>query len=365
MISIGVLLLVVVLFLSFSSPSEEVIKIGVITGLTGHESLSGKWTQQGLELAKEEINANGGINGLPIKLLYEDSEFKPRLGLLSAKKLVEANNVDALITASGAGTALSILPYANEKKVIQMETVCIVPACHTKDDYLFRASGPPEDQSKFIAKFVEENLKYERVAILWINNDYGINQRDAFKKHFKGSIVGDEAYEQASTDFRTHLTKLAAKNPDIIFFASHIVDTGHILKQKGELEIDIPTIGTFTAQNAATLTIAGDHANGHQYAYFNIDFSSDKAKAYQKEYVTRYGEDPEVLGTKAYDALYILAIGMKGCKKGDNDCIMQNMLEIKNYPGMSNVITIDDHGDLIEETFDMKVIQDGKFVKLK
>ncbi len=356
------LILTLLFVVACQTTNEDVIKVGVITGLSGPDAKVGEWTQNGLELAKDEINSEGGINGKRLELVYEDSQFNPKKALAGAKKLVEADKVDALLMLSGASSTLSVLPYAEEQNIVLMEVICIIPACHTKGDVLFRASGPAEAQSKFVADFVYEELGVLDVGILWINNDYGINQKETFEDAFLGEVVAEENYQQGNVDFRTSLVKLASESPEALFLVGHPAEMAHMLKQVGELELDLETVGTFTSQNRDVLQVAGDLAEGHYYPYFKIDFETEMGEEYVAKYKAKYEEEPEVFGTKSYDALMILVEGLEGCK--ETGCVMSSLYSIEGMQGVSNVITIDDHGDLVSEQFEMKQVREGKFVKV-
>jgi branched-chain amino acid transport system substrate-binding protein len=317
---------------------DDSVKIGVITGLSGQDSVIGQWTMNGLELARKDL-AEEGLN---VKLIYEDSQFNPKLALGAAKKLVEFDNVDGLITLSGAGSALAIMPYANEQEILMMECVCLVPACHSLNDYMYRVSGPTEDQAKFIASFVES---YSSVGVLWVNNDFGANQKSSFVKFYNGT-VHDESYELGETDFRSRLSKLISREIKVLFLVTHTKGAGHILKQLGELNYEVITVGLMTVENKDTLEIAGKYAEDLYFASFNSKFDSD----YREKYHSKYNEEPESFGAKAYDGLHALVK------------LLRN--ETVDFQGVSNYIKFDEYGDLIEESFIMKKVENGEFISI-
>jgi branched-chain amino acid transport system substrate-binding protein len=324
---------------------EDTIKIGVVTPLSGKGAIQGEWTQRGLEIALSEIN-------LPIQLVYEDSQFNPQKALDATKKLVEVDNVPIVITSSGASSALSILPYTNSKQIIQMEILCISPDCHTRGDYLFRVTGDPKDQ----AVALSNHLGIQKVAVLWMNNDYGLSQKRVFESVYQGEIVASEKFEQGETEFRTEITKLAATQPDAILFVGYFVETGHFLKQVGELGVDVTTVGTIPSQNEQVLSIADKLADGHMYSYFNVDTGS----SYRAKYIATYGEEPEAIGAKSYDALHVLAKAVNVC--GRNTVCLHQTIPLIQFQGASNYIRFDEYGDLAEEKYQIKKIENGKFI---
>lgn len=357
------LCLLLLALLLLGCADDETVGVGVVTILSGTDAHVGQWTMRGLEVAADEINAQGGINGKRIKLIYEDSENSAEQALIGARKLVEIDGVSALITLSGASATLSILPYANERGIVQMEVVCVIPSCHTLNDSLFRASGPPEAQAEYLAGYLHEQ-RIGKVAIIWVNNDFGANQKNAFEERYGGEIAEQEWYELGTTDFRTVISKVAAGNPEAVLLFTYPSEPGHILKQARELGISTPMIGLFTSQNPEILRIAGEAAQGYRYAYFTTDSSTEKAKAFTQAYRERYGEDPEVFATKSYDALSLLGIAMRNCPDPANaECVKEGLYGIRGYEGASNTITIDEYGDLASERFTMKKVRDGQFVK--
>lgn len=354
-------LLILPLLLLGCTDDANIVKVGVVTILSGTDAHVGQWTIQGLELAADEINSQGGINGKRIKLIYEDSENSAQQALIGAKKLVEIDAVSALITLSGASATLSILPYANEQGLVQMEVVCIIPSCHTLNDSLFRASGPPEAQAEFLAQYLH-GAGVESVALIWVNNDFGVNQKEAFAENFDGTIVAHEWYDPGTTDFRTAISKVSAESPERILLFTYPTEPGYILRQAHEIGISIPMVGLFTSQNPEVLRVAGEAAEGYRYAYFTTDSQTEKARRFAQAYRSRHHEDPEIFATKSYDALWLLAIAMRGCTDPtDSACIKERLYDIEGYEGASNIITIDDHGDLSDERFRMKTVRNGTF----
>ncbi|MBT3406905.1 ABC transporter substrate-binding protein [Candidatus Woesearchaeota archaeon] len=343
-----------------SRAAVDNVKIGVITGLSGENSLYGEYAMRGLELALEKVNAEGGVDGKKVELLYEDNQFNPKLAINAARKLVEINKVDALITFGGASSTLAVMPYANEKKIVQLEAVCLIPACHTKDDYLFRVSGPGELQMRFLSEYLVDEINVSNVGLLWVNNDYGLAQKNEFVSVFPGRVV-DDSFDQGETNFQSHLVKMLSADVELIVVVSY-AEIGSILKHAGELEIGLQIVGTTGSQSADVLRVAGEYAEGHEFSYFSLDLDNAVAQKYAEKYRELYDESAEIYGAKGFDALLVLVEGMRGCT--DTDCVMNSLYSIRNFPGASNWITIDEYGDLVDEKYDMKLVHDGEFVLL-
>jgi len=363
---IVVVIIIGVVAVFYKPASKGTIKIGVITPLSGTMVQMGEWTRNGLELAKEEINQKG-INGRRIELIYEDSQGDPKTAVLSAKKLISQDKVLAIITSSGAPSALAVKEVANQEKIIQLEAICYPTECHTLDDYLFRMSDTVSTQAYILADFLVKKLHKEKPAVLYINNDLGISLLQNFTERLSKYGIKPTALESFlldTEDFRTQLTKIKAKSPDVLLIFSYFYEAGTIAKQMEELGMNIQLLGTPTTQSPQTLEVGKEAIEGIIYPYPGFGLRGSEAEQkYIKEYRERYDKEPEAIGAKVYDALKILTFVITKCNNNLNsNCFKEELEKICDFQGASNNICFDEYGDLKEETYILKTIKNGQFV---
>jgi len=347
-----VIILVLALFLISCQTEPVTHKIGVLVPLTGFGEL-GVQMQRGAVLARNEINNAGGINQKSIELFYENSECMPKVGLTGLKKLVEINKINIIIGPLCSSVALTVSPYAEEKKVLIMHGG-LAPKLTEAGDYIFRPIPSAEVLAKQQAEFAE---KYKTAAILYANNDFGVGYGEAFKNNFKGEITASEAFEQKEKDFRTHLSKI--NNPEAIMIIGGPVQMGTILKQMKELGIKAQPLLPPSAESYELLDIAGNAAEGMIYTY---GFDAEKTEGTTSKFITAYkihfNEDPTWHSALAYDAMYIYAGAMRNCNT--HECIKNNIYKL-TIDGAQGSIKFDENGDALLP-ITLKTVKDGKFV---
>ncbi len=341
-------------------PAEEKIKIGVVTPLTGDASNFGEWTQEGLELAKDEINAKGGVNGKQIELIYEDGKCMPKEALNAIQKLITVDKVSVVIGEICSSATLTMASVAEEAQIILMSTASSSPKITDAGDYVFRNWPSDIFEAGAMAEFANKK-GYKTAAIIYVNNDYGLGLRDIFNENFDGNIVAIESYEQESADFRTQLTKIKSANPDSIFIGGYTNEIARIVTQIKEIGLDAQTLSVSTAESEEALGIAGDALEGLYYSSFAIDEARGEAKGYQERFQAKYGKQSEIFAATAYDALKIIAQAMENGI--DSETIKNALYSTKNFPGVSGITTFDENGDVAKPPI-IKTVKEGKFIKL-
>jgi branched-chain amino acid transport system substrate-binding protein len=224
--------------------TKEPIKIGTILPLTGEAAVWGENVKTGIELAKEEINKKGGINGRKLEIIYENGQCDSKTGVSAAQKLITVDKVQVIIGEICSSVTLAIAPIAKQNKVVLITPASSADSISQAGEYIFR--NYPRN-SQFLDKIIEliEKLNKKKITILFVNNDYGVGLKDyALQKISKEKIVLVEGHDQKETDFRTTLTKLKSINPDAVILATYYEDGALILKQAKEMKINALFLGT-------------------------------------------------------------------------------------------------------------------------
>ncbi|MBI3032786.1 ABC transporter substrate-binding protein [Candidatus Woesearchaeota archaeon] len=250
----------------------------------------------------------------------------------------------------------------------------ITPVSSAKDlkfagDFIFRNRVAGDKFSEEIAQFAMAELKAKTAAILYINQENGITYRDAFINTFDqlgGIVVISEAYEKGENDFKTQLTKINTKNPDVIYLAGQ--EPEYAIKQIKELGITAQLLGPLTIETPQLLKTAGQAAEGIYYSYplFDPYEGTEKMKQFNQLYHSKFGEDAEGYAAYGYDATMVIADALKQCEQNDTltICIRDYLYHIKNYEGVTGNISFDEYGEVIQP-LTVKTVKDGQFVKLK
>jgi len=166
---------------------SETIKIGAILPLSGSAAQYGKFVQSGFELARKEINANGGISGKEFTVIYEDDQAIPKQAAAAMRKLVSVNKVPIVFGSWASSSALAQAPIANETKT-PMLAEAQSPKIRDAGDYVFRIQPDSRFYLKKLAPYSVNKLGLKRFGIFYVNNDYGKDQSEVFKNLVEGGL---------------------------------------------------------------------------------------------------------------------------------------------------------------------------------
>lgn len=364
------LLVVVGLVLSvggyvFSQPKVmegEPLKIGAIFALSGNAAQYGEWARNAVELAVREVNENGGINRRMVTVLYEDNEGQAAPAVSAYRKLTDTDDVRYVLTFQSS-VALAVAPLANADKILQMDVSATTPNYSTPDDFTFRTGIVANQLGVEAARYLSSAADTGKLAVLYINNDFGVGMRDIFRENYDGDIAAEEAFAQDSFDFRTPLAKVGAVGADTVFLVGHLREAGTLVKQARELGVRTRFFSDIYAiEGSDFLDAAGDVADGVRYLAPKFD-ASDAARGvavFVKKYQEIYGEEPNVFAAQAYDGITVLLRAMEGCEYENTECVRQNLHDI-DFEGASGRIVFDINGDT-EKPVQLKAVRNRAFI---
>ena len=352
-------------FFTANEQKQESIKIGFLADLSGDSAKYGEMVKKGFDLAVEEINAKGGVDGRKLAPIYEDTRSSASIGVSGAKKLIEVDGVSVILGLTSSQIALSVAPVAEKSKTIMFTPIASAPSLKYAGDYVFRNTVTAEPHGKKIAEFAFYNLSAKTAASLYINSDNGIAYNEVFTKNFiqlGGKILVSESFEKGAKDFKTSLLKIKEKNPNMIYFGGNGFEIA--VKQARELQLDSIFIASPGAENKELLQLAGKAAEGLYYSYsaFDPDGTEPHVVSYQKSFLAKYGEKSEAYEANSYDMVVLVAKAMKECGDKNTDCIRDYLYSVKNYSGVGGLTTFDSFGEVTKPLV-IKTVKDGKFVK--
>jgi branched-chain amino acid transport system substrate-binding protein len=363
-----VLVIVIVLVVAGSlyintTRKDNTIKIGAIMPLTGNIAGQGVWSVQGGTVAEEEINSRGGINGKKLETIYEDSKGLSAEGVSAYEKLRNINNIKYVLTSTSS-VALSVQKLSENDKVIQMDTTATVPSYSTPDDYSFRTGITATQLSKESADILYNKLNSKKVAVLYMNNDFGKGMAESFKKNYKGEIVLEDTFNVGSTDFKTSLLKLKEKKFDYVFLVSFYGEAIIIMKQAKEIGMDKKFFSnSYSIEVQEFLDKTKGISDGIIYVSpkFDVNSSDPAIINYVKKYKEKYKEEPNFYSAQEYDGVIALSKVLEKCNYDDTECARKELMNL-DFQGASGRIKFDSNGDVLKEV-ELKTIKNGEFVK--
>jgi len=361
---IVVLLVVVLIFGSFSGnviKDQETIKIGVIGTVSGFGAYFGDQVNKGLEIAVEEINSDGGINGKAVELILEDSQTSQAGAVLAANKLIHVDGVEFIIGDSWTSNTVSLMPVVNENKVLTITPTNMI-SDGSEDDFLFSATPNVKDMMDVLANHTYNEMGLRKVGILAVQNPFGEDHAIYFRRAFTelgGEITGEERFEFVASDVRTELMKLDKENPEAILLVHAAQPSVVFMKQAEELGIEVQWLGHIGIQNDLILKDYSEISEGMIYPFPHDEYlETDRARAFRIKFDERYGEVPSFMGTNAYDALHLLKEAIEA--EGENPEKVKQFLLEGEFSGASGDFTFDRNGDAKKNIL-IKVIRGGEF----
>jgi len=345
---------------------NDTIKIGAILPLTGDAAAWGIPPKNGATLAVEQINANGGILGKKVELIVEDGGCDPKMGVNSINKLLSVNKPVGVVGAVCSAVTLAIAPIVEQNKVVLISPASTSPDITHAGDYIFRDIPSDGLRAKVFAKYITL-LGYKTAAVLTINNVAGKAAEQSFEKYFTedgGKVLGVETYSPDANTVKTQLTKIQEMKPDIILALSQVKDAVIVLKNVKELNIKIPLFFQSEAlDDPSVIQNAGNAANGATYITFAKN-DNREAKDFAQAYKKRFGVEPKLFASEAYDAVMLIAKGLKKIGQVNSIKLHNELYTVKNYQGASGTLSFDENGDVVKP-LQIKKIKDLKSYVVK
>ncbi|MDE2584880.1 MAG: ABC transporter substrate-binding protein [Betaproteobacteria bacterium] len=295
------------------------IKIGVAEALTGGAAQYGVSIRNGFQLAADEINAKGGINGNKIQLVIEDEQGKKEEGINVFKKLIFQDKVLMIFGPTLSNSMFAAGPVANAAKTVVFGTSNTANGITDIGPYVFRNSVMESDVLPVTVATATKYYKLKHVAVIYGNDDaFTKSGYDVFKKVLEDQklpVTTTETYVKGDVDFKAQLTKIKATNPDAVVCSCLAEEAANIMLQARGLGIKVPFIGG-NGFNSPKLFEASKLAGegtfiGSPWANTN---PAPANKAFVAAYVKKYGVEPNQFAAQGYDALNVVAAALHEVK---------------------------------------------------
>lgn len=377
------------LFANGNSEQVSSYKLGFIGPLTGDYANYGVLCNNAVQLAAEKFNAAGGINGVPVEIIAEDSEGNNEKALSAIEKLSSSDKILGLLGPVFTGSTFAVGERCQNEQI-----VLITPSATHADitkigDYIFRTVVSDGLQGEVAGYYFHDYLGYKKLAVLYAKNDYSQGLYKSMSATFEklgGEIIAAESCQVGDKDFKTQLTKIKAKNPDAIYIPDYTVEMAQILEQASQLGITAPFLSCDGFSNPEIYNLAGNFTDGVIYVGPAKVEASDAYTKFVEEYNAKYNVKPDSFATNAYDAANIMMEALKDCVADASfakDSLAKKRIALrdgvaatKDFLGVSGTVNFASNGDLVAYQGIYKVngttpeylgaysVQDGKLVKV-
>jgi branched-chain amino acid transport system substrate-binding protein len=380
------IVLIALLGIGCASVGNDDLVIGEYGSLTGNDATFGISTQRGVEIALDELIAQkeGKIGGLKVRAVVEDDRGMAEEAATVVQKLINQDRVVAVVGEVASSRSLAAGPICQQAGVPMISPSSTNPEVTKKGDYIFRMCFLDDFQGWVMAKFVAEDLKLKKVAVLKdVKNDYSVGLAGYFTQAFQamgGTVVVEQSYSAGDADFRAALTSIKAKRPEAVIVPGYYTEAGQIARQARELGITVPLIGGDGWESEKLIEIGGEAMNGCFYSnHWALDAPDPKLQEFLKAYREKFKGDPDAIGGLAYDAANVLfqsleqlatqdaqgfrALGSSQAGSEARKAACRKLRDIiaatKQYPGVTGSITLDANRDASKPAVIIE-IKDGK-----
>ncbi len=349
-----------------TTSSGPTLRIGEVGSMTGSEGTFGISTHQGIELAIQEINAEGGVQGKKLEIILVDNQSKADEAATATVKLISQDNVIAILGEVASSRSMAMAAIAQDFKIPMISPSSTNPKVTEQGNYIFRVCFIDPFQGKVMAKFARNNLKLSKVAILRdLKSDYSTGLSQYFKSAFTesgGKIVTDESYNSGDIDFKSQLTKMRATRPEAIFVPGYYTEVGLVARQARELGLTIPLLGGDGWDSPKLAEIGGQ---AMENSYFSNHYSNENQSPYIQSFIRKfkqsYGVVPDGLSAMGYDAAKVLASAMTRSKSLNPADIRDALASTQNFAGITGNISMDSNRNAIKSAVVLKVAKNGYF----
>ena len=305
---------------AFSTPAHaaaatgEPIWFGVSGPLTGPNAQYGVQWQAGFDLALDQINAEGGINGHPLRYVFEDSQSDPRQAVTIAQKFVSDPRILIELGDFSSPASMAASPIYQRAGLVQLGFTNSHPDFTKGGDYIWSPSVSQADAQPLVADLAVKQ-GFTHLAVLYQNTDWGRASKDVLVKaaNARGAQVVDaEGYQPTDKDFRATLVRVRDTHPDALVLIAYYADGAQIVRQARESGINLPVVAASSVYSPKFLELGGDAVNGvtTNTSFFPGD-PRPEVQRFVQGFQAKYHREPDAFNAFAYDAAIIAAAALR------------------------------------------------------
>jgi len=349
---------------------SNTFRIGVVTSLTGPSAAFGQAHKNGYTIALGELNGKGGVLGKRIELVYYDDQGRPDQAVQGVTKLVDQDQVPVILGAYTSENTRAMIPAVTQKQVpLLIPTSVADNLMETGSPWIFRVCQGSGDYARVILDFLKHNGDPKTIAIIYENTNFGQSNDTAMREAAQKAgltLVDEEAYQASSPDYKALLERVKAKNPDVIYFASYLLDATTLLRQSEQVGVN-PRYYTAAGTGFSAAEFPTKDKGAGAYAEYTISVSQwlptakwKGSKEFDEAYVKLTGTHPAYHAIEAYVSLEIAVAAIEKAGNGRPAAIRDAIRALALPDTPFGPIRFDEHGQNAHPTL-VTQIQAGQY----
>jgi branched-chain amino acid transport system substrate-binding protein len=358
---------------------EQTIKIGFNIPLTGNSPKIGESAKNSGELVKKEINDAGGLDvggkKYKVDFIYVDNELKPESAVQAAIRLIEQDQVLAIVGPAGSGRAIPAGQINNDNRTPMVSPWATNPDVTKNRPYVFRACILDPVQAPAAVKFAAQQFPdITRAAVLYnVEDDYSNGLAALFRSnweavHGAGSIKAFESFGENDKDFSVQLTKIINTDAQLLYLPDYYNHVALIVPQAKNLGWgDKPVLGSDSWGSTDLVTLSNNAVKGYFFTdHFAAAGATGITKTFIDQYIAEYKESPDSVAALTYDSARIVlqAIknsGLSGNLQNDREAVKNAIVALKDYAGVTGNMTFNADGDPDKTAVVVRISDSGEF----
>ena len=343
----------------------EPLKIGLSTPITGNFAENGIGTRIAVEMAAEEINAAGGINGRPVEIVVQDSKSDATQATQIATIFTEDESILAEIGDFASGACIAAAPIYEEAHMVQLSPTASNPDYTLQGEYMFSIFGKTTDESKFIADYLlKKYLDAKNVAVLYVNSDWGVGAYENLAANLEANgitMVAADSFFEGEKDFNATLTKIRQTDPDTIMLLMGYDSGAVVIKQIRQMDWKLNVAISGLSYSEQLIKLGGEDVEG---VLSEIGFVIDETNPEMLEFATKFQEKagfaPNMMMTCAYDAMHLMAKAIELCGEDvTRENIREALLKVEGFVGLTGPKIFNEDRTINQRNFKIVTIENG------
>lgn len=325
---------------------SDTIRIGGLAPLTGDAASYGVAVNNAIQMAVEDINANGGIDGKQIKYIYYDEKGDTTEATNAYNKLVQDDKVVAIIGDVTTKPTLAVAQTSQQDNIPIITATATAAEVTLTGPNIFRACFTDPFQGELMASYASEKLGATKVAVLSdMADDYSSGIAEAFvakAEELGMQVVADEKYQDGDVDFKSQLTNIKGQNPDVLFLPVYYEDLRLISAQAKEVGVTAQLCGADGWDSVLTDNFDSSVLDGGVFcSQYSTESTDERVQNFISTYKEKYEMDPNMFAVLAYDATNMMAQAISDAGSTDSQAIIDAMAALE-YDGLTGHMTFDE-----------------------
>lgn len=354
------------------------IKIGFNLPLTGDIPEVGEGSKKAAQMYLKDINDAGGLEvggqKYALEFIYMDNESKAESATNVALKLIDQENVIAIIGPNSSKQAVPAGGTCNDNRVPMISPWSTNPNTTLDRPWVFRAAFLDPFQGPVVADFAAKKFNAKTAGVLFdVSNDYSKGLAEIFKASWEakglGPVVAFESHGTKDQDFSAQLTTIVDANPDFIFVPDNYNQVALIVQQARDLGYKGPFMGSDAWGTPDLIKLCGEQCYGNFFStHYAAAGATGATKVFIDRYTEAYGATPADYAALTWDSIGIMIEAIKNTGKVEADpiamrkAVREGLAAIKSFDGITGSSKFDAQGDPIKCAVVVKISDKGEFV---